>query len=107
MISGWAGTDPDPTARWTAEVNAIGLAAQAQLRAATGAANARITSEEITALVASLGSILTVLREADPADKAEVYRGLGLQLTYQSPNKSDRRGPARRSCAKVCVRGGT
>ncbi|MGC4850633.1 hypothetical protein ACLQ3F_25660 [Micromonospora sp. DT15] len=32
---------------------------------------------EITALVTALGDIATVLRDADPADKAEVYRQLG------------------------------
>ncbi len=28
------------------------------------------------------GGLLSVLRQADPADKAEVYRQLGLHLTY-------------------------
>jgi hypothetical protein len=32
-----------------------------------------MTCEEITNLVKTLGDLMTVLSEADPADKAEVY----------------------------------
>ncbi|MEU7871279.1 recombinase family protein [Dactylosporangium sp. NPDC049140] len=78
-----AGTDPTLVAQWTAEVTVTRAAAQAQLRDAAGAKPSRMTTEEINAVVASLGNLLTVLRDADPADKAEIYRGLGLQLTYQ------------------------
>jgi hypothetical protein len=42
-----------------------------------------MTAEEINNLVAALGSILAVLRDADPADKAKIYAGVGLRLTYQ------------------------
>jgi site-specific DNA recombinase len=45
--------------------------------------NQRMTSDEIRTIVEALGDIATVLRAADPTDKAEVYRQLGLQLTYQ------------------------
>ena len=40
-----------------------------------------MTREEITNLVKALGDVMNVLGEADPADKAEVYRQLGLTLT--------------------------
>jgi hypothetical protein len=40
---------------------------------------ARTTNTVITAL----GNILDVLRDADPADKAKIYNGIGLKLTYQ------------------------
>jgi site-specific DNA recombinase len=33
--------------------------------------------------VAAIGDLVGVLRSADPADKATVYRHLGLKLTYQ------------------------
>ncbi len=36
----------------------------------------RMTREEITNLVNALGDLMTVLGEADPADKAEVYQQL-------------------------------
>jgi hypothetical protein len=32
---------------------------------------------------ATLADVLAVLRDADPADKAEIYTQLGLRLTYQ------------------------
>jgi hypothetical protein len=37
-------------------------------------------SDELTHVTA-LGDVLQVLRDADPADKAEVYSRLGLTLT--------------------------
>jgi site-specific DNA recombinase len=78
-----AGTDPKLVAQWTTEVTTTRAAAQAQLRNATGGKPTRMTPDEINTLIASLGNLLTVLRDADPADKAEIYRGLGLRLTYQ------------------------
>lgn len=44
--------------------------------------NRRMSREEIRELVDALGGLLAILREADPADKLEVYRQLGLKLTY-------------------------
>jgi site-specific DNA recombinase len=42
-----------------------------------------VTCEQIASIVTALGDILAVLRDADPADKAEIYSQLGLRLTYQ------------------------
>jgi site-specific DNA recombinase len=42
-----------------------------------------MTREEIASVVAALSDLLTVLRRADPADKAEIYAHLGLRLVYQ------------------------
>jgi site-specific DNA recombinase len=87
-----AGTDPTLIARWTAEVNTTRAAAQAQLRTAT-AGRTRMTPAEINSIISALGNILDVLHNADPADKAKIYSGVGLKLTYQpAENKSDRRG---------------
>ena len=63
-----AGTDPTLIAQWTTEVNTTRAAAQAQLRTATGNTT-KMTAEEISSIVTALGSILDVLRDADPADK--------------------------------------
>lgn len=41
-------------------------------------------------MVDGLGDIVTALAEADPADKAEVYRRLGLRPTYQPETKTVR-----------------
>ncbi|MFG2068115.1 hypothetical protein ACGFKZ_14815, partial [Micromonospora tulbaghiae] len=63
---------------------------------------------EITTLVTALGDIATVLRNADPADKAEVYRQLGLRLNYQ-PETQTVRAEVDLSAHRgviVCVRGG-
>jgi len=38
--------------------------------------------DRLAALVNGLGNLLDVLASAAPQDKAEVYRKLGLQLTY-------------------------
>jgi hypothetical protein len=42
-----------------------------------------MTASEINSIVSAFGSILDVLRDADPADKAEIYSGVGLRLTFQ------------------------
>ena len=41
-----------------------------------------MTRGQISELVTRLGDIITVLRDADPADRAEIYQQLGLRLTY-------------------------
>jgi site-specific DNA recombinase len=76
-----AGTDPTLVARWPAEVQAQRAQALARSRHATG--RRRMTTDEIQTLVEALGNIQTVLADADPQDKAEVYRQLGMQLTYE------------------------
>lgn len=57
------------------------MAAQAEIRAATG--RPQMTRDDIAAIVAALGDLARVVRDADPADKAEIYTQLGLTLTYQ------------------------
>ncbi|WP_322779757.1 recombinase family protein [Frankia sp. Cas4] len=76
-----AGTDPTLVARWTAKVNTERAAAQARLRASTR--RQRMTKQEISDMVTTMGDIVAVLAEADPADKAETYTQLGLQLIYE------------------------
>jgi len=41
-----------------------------------------MSRDQLAALVNGLGNLLGVLASAAPEDKAEVYRRLGLQLTY-------------------------
>ena len=41
-----------------------------------------MTEAEIKAVVDKLADIAAVLHDADPDDKAEVFRQLGLKLTY-------------------------
>jgi hypothetical protein len=38
---------------------------------------------DIAVIVTALGELARVVREADPADRADIYAKLGLTLTYQ------------------------
>lgn len=75
-----AGVDSTVVGGWIAEVELERRRLQAQL-GATG--TRRLSREEIRAMVAQLGEITGVLREADPRDKAEIYAQLGIRMTYQ------------------------
>ena len=75
-----AGADPVLITSWIAETQARRAVAEARLRKPTG--RRRMTRDEITSLVTALEDAMQVLRDADPADKAEVYSRLGLTLTY-------------------------
>ena len=77
-----AGTDPVVVSAWIAEVQAERLAAEVELGRATGQRSRRLSRDQLAALVNGLGNLLDVLASAAPEDKAEVYRRLGLQLTY-------------------------
>lgn len=76
-----AGTDPTLVARWTADVQARRAEAMARSHHTRG--RSRMSEDEIRAMIEALDGIRTVLADADPQDKAEVYRQLGIQLTYE------------------------
>ena len=42
-----------------------------------------MSRDQIVSVVNALSDALVVLRSADPADKAQIYAGLGLRLMYQ------------------------
>ena len=63
---------------WIAETQARKVTAQAEIRTATG--RRQMSRDDIAAIVAALAE---VVREADPADKADIYAQLNLTLTYQ------------------------
>ncbi len=44
----------------------------------------RIFRDEIARLVRSIKDLAAVVRQAEPEEKAEIYRQLGLRLTYDS-----------------------
>jgi site-specific DNA recombinase len=58
------------------------VVAQAQLREAGG--RTQMAADDIAAVLTAMGGLMDVLRRADPADKATVYRHLGLKLTLKS-----------------------
>jgi site-specific DNA recombinase len=82
-----AGADPVLVTSWMNETQAKRAAAQARLRKPAGPRRRRMTRDEITALVTALGHAMQVLKNADPADKAEVYSRLGLTLTYHPQDR--------------------
>ena len=77
-----AGTDPAVVSAWIAEVQAERLVAEVDLGRATVQRSRRMSRDQLAALVNGLGNLLDVLATAAPEDKAEVYRRLGLRLTY-------------------------
>jgi site-specific DNA recombinase len=66
------------------ETQAKRAAAEARLTKPAG--HRRMTRDEITSLVQEIGDLMQVIKDADPADKAEIYSQLGLTLTYH-PNE--------------------
>jgi site-specific DNA recombinase len=104
-----AGADPAVVTEWIAQTQAERTRAETELHTNKGNSPRRMNRAEITNLVAALGDIATVLRDADPTDKAEVYRQLGLRLTYQPETQTVRAEVDLNAHhgAMVCVRGGT
>ncbi|UNO42979.1 recombinase family protein [Streptomyces sp. MST-110588] len=120
-----AGADPAVVTRWLAETQAARARAQADLRTATMGAGARMSRDEIAGLVRSISDLIGVIREAAAEDKTEIYRHLGLQLTYDpstttvraeitpsppsshTPNNDKTPRFQRNRGEMVCVRGGT
>ena len=47
-----------------------------------------MSREEIAAVIESLSDLPAMIRDADPADKADIYSGIGLRLTYQTEPQS-------------------
>jgi len=66
---------------WITEIQAQRVAAQAEIRSATE--QHRMTRSEIAAILTVLGDLVQVIRDADPADKADLYTQLGLSMTYR------------------------
>jgi hypothetical protein len=81
-----AGADPSVVTGWIAQAQADRARAHADAArygAGSQSGARRMSREEITALVNEVADAVAVLRQADPADKAEVYRQLGVRLTYR------------------------
>ena len=80
-----AGADPVLVTSWMKETQARRALAEARLKKPVR--RRRMTQEEITDLVTELGGLMQALKDADPADKAEIYRRIGLTLTYHPQEK--------------------
>jgi site-specific DNA recombinase len=78
-----AGADPAVVGEWIAQVQAERSLAQARAHGHAETGRQRLTRAEITHLVDTLHDVARVIHDADPRDKAEIYRELGLRLTYR------------------------
>ncbi|MFE0530435.1 recombinase family protein [Micromonospora parva] len=80
-----AGADPAVVAGWIAETQAERQRAE-QSHQAPAKEEPRIpalfSEDQIIAIVEELGDLVDALRDAEPEHKLEVYRSLGLHLTY-------------------------
>ena len=79
-----AGADPQTIAEWTRQVKAERAAALARdVGQARHQPGRRLTEDDICALIAALGSLLDVIRNAGPAEKAAIYDQLSLKVTFK------------------------
>jgi site-specific DNA recombinase len=103
-----AGGDLQEITQWINAAKAERLQAEAVLR--TMPAPVRMSREDVRAMIGQFASLAAVIGSADPADKAEIYQGLNLILTYQ-PTTQTVRAEARLTVdshgVMVRVRGGT
>jgi site-specific DNA recombinase len=83
-----AGADPALVAGWTREVQKERELVVAQKAALESTTHQRLNAEGIKQLVDSLGGLIEVLQKADPDDKLELYRQLGLKLTYDHTTRT-------------------
>ena len=79
-----AGADPVLVTGWITQTMTERTRAQKQLHEHTSPQTQPVpaTTQNIADLLDSLGDLVTALTEADPEDKSELYRQLGLRLTY-------------------------
>ncbi|MET8177728.1 zinc ribbon domain-containing protein [Streptomyces sp. NPDC005336] len=79
-----AGADPAVVTQWITETQARRARAEAELRASSKGGEGLMSRDEIARLVRSIQDLAAVVRQAEPEDKAEIYRQLGVRLTYDS-----------------------
>jgi site-specific DNA recombinase len=78
-----AGADPQAVAEWTRQVKADRAAALARDASHARSKTAlQLTEDDIRALIASLGDLHDIIRDAEPPVKAAIYGQLGLKVTY-------------------------
>jgi len=83
--SGWTGRLIPLMVAWIAETEAE-KATYALVMRRPGP-RPRMTQQEINSIVDKFAYIARVLIDADPEDKAEIFRQLGLKLTYRPGRK--------------------
>ena len=76
-----AGADPQAVAEWTRQVKAERAALARDTRPPDFC---QLTEVDIRTLIAGLGDLRDVVRDAEPAVKAAIYQQMGLKVTYLS-----------------------
>ncbi len=108
-----AGADPAVVAAWIAEPQTQRQRAEREHARVQETPDIDgtdgLTEEGVVAIVERLGDMITVLREAGPEHKLDVYRNLGLRLTCHPETQTVRANIdlAPHRWPSVCVRGGT
>lgn len=98
--------DPAVVTGWIAQTQAERARAEADLCTIASTTRRRMSRAEITALVTALGDITTVLRDADPADKAEVYGNEDSdRTTSQKRKRCALKWISTRTVGHLCPRG--
>ncbi|MDH2426429.1 hypothetical protein [Sphaerisporangium sp. TRM90804] len=101
-----AGTDPAVVVGWITETEARRKVEQSRLKEISASTPKRLSEQEIATIVSALGDLRRLLRSVDPHDKMQVYRQLGLRMTYEPGRKTViARTEVGRSCSTVCPRG--
>ncbi|WP_253883101.1 recombinase family protein [Actinomadura rupiterrae] len=102
-----AGADAEEVTAWINETKAKQARLEGQLRATPQTGS--IEREEIATLLGRCGDLVQMLGEAEPADKADLYKELGLTMTYypQKQLVEARVIPEPPHVRAVRVRGGT
>jgi site-specific DNA recombinase len=77
------GADPATVSEWISQAAVEERAAQGELDAIRHFSPPTLTVEDVLAVVTELGGLVSVLGGADPADRAELYAALGVEITYQ------------------------
>jgi site-specific DNA recombinase len=77
-----AGASPVTVSAWIAETEAERARCEAVLSHVASTARKPMTQAEIKSIVDKLASVARVLADASPTDKSEIFRQLGLKLTY-------------------------
>jgi site-specific DNA recombinase len=77
-----AGASPATVAAWIAETEAQKAGYLAAKRSNGGAARQRTSKAETKAIVDGLTELARILASANPEDKSEIFRQLGLRLIY-------------------------
>jgi site-specific DNA recombinase len=101
-----AGADPIEVTQWINEAKAERTRAEGEQRALRSSRN--MTREEISTVLTELGDLSRVVVQAEAADKARLYRELGLKLTYRTQKRlvEARLEPGLHMCKRSVSEGG-